>query len=75
MRNGQRLLGASKRFHSISVEELDALQKIFDQACVEQPNLCGSDIDRLKLARQIVISNHKGLSEIAVATLAMSLII
>ena len=65
----------SRSYHNFSAEDLDALQEIFDRECLETPEACRLEPDRLDLARKIVVSTHAGLSEMAIATLAMSLII
>jgi hypothetical protein len=63
----------SNRYHNLTADELDEMQRVFDEQCMQNPDL--PQQKRLELAREVVKAYSPMFSEIAVAMLAMSMVI
>jgi hypothetical protein len=63
----------SNSYHNFTSDELDDIQRVFDERCLKSPKF--SQQRRLELAREVVKSYSTELSEIAIAMLAMSMIL
>lgn len=65
----------TNEYHRFTDEELEEMQKTFDNACSKNPDFAKMDPRRIELARTIVISHQPGLPEDYIAMLAMSMVV